>query len=39
MVVLQLNGGWVSDRLWWVDDIAALIERREAMEDGSLLVG
>jgi hypothetical protein len=29
----------VSDRLWAVDDIAALIERNEAMEDGSLIVG
>jgi IS1 family transposase len=29
----------VSDKLWCVDDIAALIERSKAMEDGSLLVG
>jgi hypothetical protein len=29
----------VSDTLWPVSDIVALIEREEAMEDGSLLVG
>jgi hypothetical protein len=29
----------VSDRLWSVGNIVALIEEREALEDGSLLVG
>jgi hypothetical protein len=29
----------VSDTLWSVSDIVPLIEREEAMEDGSLLVG
>jgi len=29
----------VSDKLWSVGDIVDLIERRETMEDGSLLVG
>ena len=29
----------VTDRLWTVEDIVALIARREALEDGSLLVG
>jgi IS1 family transposase len=29
----------VSDRLWSVGDIVDLIERQEALEDGSLLVG
>jgi hypothetical protein len=29
----------VSDRLWSVADIVALIERNEAMADGSLTVG
>jgi hypothetical protein len=29
----------VTNRLWSVEDIVALIAEREAMEDGSLLVG
>ena len=29
----------VSRKLWSVGDIAALIEKQEEMEDGSLLVG
>jgi hypothetical protein len=29
----------VSETLWSVGDIVDLIERQEAMEDGSLLVG
>jgi hypothetical protein len=29
----------VSDRLWAVGDIVDLIERQEALEDGTLLVG
>lgn len=29
----------VTDRLWTVEDIVALVEKREGLEDGSLLVG